>query len=145
MVANQSFQHIWWVTFNFTPDLRGAYHYYYYYCLERAVANVHSRVAVAAQALSIGLVQAGDQVVVSQCPRTVSSTTMEERGVVKLVTVEGSKRCGGAVTARGVGGRWQMRVWLAEKQGRKTAEAAHMVCRCAPFVFCFLSATMLLC
>ncbi len=31
MVANQSFQHIWWVTLNFTPDLRGAYHYYYYY------------------------------------------------------------------------------------------------------------------
>ena len=31
MVANQSFQHIWWATLNFTPDLRGAYHYYYYY------------------------------------------------------------------------------------------------------------------
>jgi hypothetical protein len=31
MVANQSFQHIWWVTLNSTPDLRGAYHYYYYY------------------------------------------------------------------------------------------------------------------
>lgn len=41
-----------------------------------------------AYAKAVGLVRAGDKVVISQCPRTGYSDVMEEAGVVKLITVD---------------------------------------------------------
>lgn len=43
---------------------------------------------LAVQAKAVGLVRAGDKVVISQCPRTGYSDVMEEAGVVKLITVD---------------------------------------------------------
>lgn len=40
------------------------------------------------QAKENGLVKTGDRVVVSQCPRDINSEVMEEKGIVKLITVD---------------------------------------------------------